>query len=355
VEGAYHVNLTHAATNLPVPTRSYDYWGGNSFILHAAHVAINHKFSDMVKGTIEIDAGHDAGMTNGLVPLINAGNTGPAIDPLFFNIQEAYATLTSDFGLYFIAGKFVTYEGIEVIEGPLDPTITRGFLFGLAEPYAHVGAKLHYAIGDKADIGVGVVNGWDVWIDNNDAKTLIWRIGVTPVDMFWAALSGYYGAERTKFSDPGANRDGRLSIDLTGAVKVGDMLAINFQFNYGSEKNAVPGPLPTDPRKNASWLGFGLQPVVTYQAFSAGLRLEWFNDADGARNGITPGDPTAVPPITTTATPAKYTNITITPGYTFGEKFTLRAEYRHDFSTQPNLTDGKKGQDTIAIGAHYIF
>ena len=40
-------------------------------------------------------------------------------------------------------GKFVTYEGIEVIEGPVNPTLTRGFLFGLAEAIGHVGFKVH--------------------------------------------------------------------------------------------------------------------------------------------------------------------------------------------------------------------
>ncbi len=118
----------------------------------------------------------------------------------------------------FTAGKFATYEGIEVIDGWLNPTITRGFLYYLAEPVTHVGAKLHYPT-PMFDIGAGVVNGWDTnngifyTGDNNPMKTVLWRAAVTPSPIFWAAFSGAYGVEKA-----GADSDPRLSLDLTGAV-----------------------------------------------------------------------------------------------------------------------------------------
>jgi hypothetical protein len=337
IEAAYHRSFGDSDGQQPVPLRSYDAAGGNSFLFHTAHLAVSHSFSDAVTLVIEFDGGHDAGVNNAGIG-ITAGADG--IWPMWFDVQEAYATYKTPFGLSITAGKFVTYEGIEVIEGPVNPTMTRGFLFGLAEAFTHVGAKVHYAVGDVADIGVGLVNGWDVFVDNNDAKTVIWRLGVTPVDMFGVGFSGSWGAERTDSDD-----DARLSLDLTGFVKaVPDILTINFQVNYGSEPN---GLAITDAmgnvtgREDATWIGFGIQPVVNVDAFSAGLRVEYFSDPDGARAAL--------------GEDMSFWNFTITPGYTLAEGFTARAEYRLDMASEDVFYDGESTNSTIALGAHYMF
>jgi hypothetical protein len=242
------------------------------------------------------------------------------------------------------AGKFTTYEGIEVIGGPSNPTITRGFLYFLAEPVTHVGAKLHYATG-PVDIGVGLVNGWDtngiVYTgDNNDMKTGIFRIGVTPVPQFFAAVSGTYGVEQA-----GAVSNPRLSMDLTGGIVPSDMITINFQANFGNEK-AAPGPanamgMPTVA--DGSWYGFGLQPLLKVGAASVGARFEYFKDTKGTRT-LVANDPS-------------YINFTITPGYTIDGALTLRGEFRYDSASESVLgvNHDKKNQSTIAIGAHYVF
>jgi hypothetical protein len=242
VEAAYHANLSHPEAEDPVALRSYDALGGNSFLLHAAHLVVEHAVSDAVSAVIELDGGSDANVDNGGLGI--------------FDVQEAHATYRAPFGLSFTGGKFVTYEGIEVIEGPANPTITRGFLYGLAEAYTHVGAKVHYAVDDVADVGVGVVNGWDLYVDNNDAKTGIFRIGFTPVKQFRIAFSGSYGAERADSND-----DRRLSLDATGALIPSDTITFNFQANYGQEPN-VPLVAPGVGSVDGSWLGFGLQPVL---------------------------------------------------------------------------------------------
>jgi len=331
--------MTHPDAEEPVKLRSFDVRGGNSFLLHAAHLVVKHAFSESVSGVIELDAGEDAYQTSGAT----FGSNGPNI----FDVQEAYATYTSPFGLSFTGGKFVTYEGIEVIEGPMNPTITRGFLFGLAEPFSYIGAKVHYSItdGDKemANLGVGVVNGWDSYVDNNDAKTLIFRVGVTPIDQFWVAASGSFGAER-----PDSNDDRRLSLDLTGAVIPHEMITINFQANYGMEKD-IPNPTPS--LVDGSWVGFGIQPVFKYEEFSAGLRFEYFIDNGGSRTQ-------------NWGTDTNVWNVTLTPGYTFDEKLQFRAEFRYDGSNETvylgDIDDAGDqefldAQYTIAAAVAYMF
>jgi Putative beta-barrel porin-2, OmpL-like. bbp2 len=334
VEGAYHRTLGDTDYRLVLPTRAYD--TANGFQLHAAHLVLKHAQTEHVNAEIDFDAGSDAAVNN-----FTAGTPSAQL----FDVPQAFVSYSNS-GVTFTAGKFATYEGIEVFQGPSNPTITRGFLYFLAEPVTHVGAKLHYASG-PIDVGVGLVNGWDTngrfyTADNNDMKTSIFRVGLTPSPMFWAALSGTYGVEK-----PGGTSDPRLSVDLTGAVIPNDKVTINFQANFGSEKAAgLPDPMTMAPT-DASWFGIGIQPVLKMDAASIGARFEYFKDTKGSRT-LVANDPS-------------YMNFTITPGYTFDGAFTVRAEFRYDTCSEEVLgvltptSPLKKNQSTIALGAHYTF
>jgi hypothetical protein len=334
IETGYHLNLRQVSA--PNAMRVYD-TPTNSFLLHSASVQLAHAFSPDVSAVINLDAGTDAAVTNNTGGYVGPGGT------YAFDVREAYAKYSHS-GFSLTAGKFVTYEGIEVIQGPLNPTLTRGYLFGFAEAFTHIGAKAHYNIDNKADIGVGVVNGWDKWVDDNDWKTLIFRAGITPTDTFFAALSGSYGSEQgTASMASHKNSNGRLSLDLTGGVIAGDF-TLNFQGNFGTEKNVAPGV-------NDTWWGLGLQPVYKKDQFSFGGRVELFGDKNGSRTapGGIMGKSTLL-------------NITLTPGVTLAEHFTTRLEYRADIALagaggpgSKNLFNGKSTQHTIGLGAHYIF
>ena len=333
VEASYHNNFSDPDVSRPVPLRVYDP-AGHGFTLHAAHLALSHKFTDAIGATIEFDVGRDAVANAADTSLLSAGypwtnDGGMASGKQFwFDVQEAYANY-SDGGFTLTAGKFVTYEGIEVIEGPLNPTITRGFLYGWAEPFTHTGIKLHYQPVDAFNIGIGVVNGWDLISDNNEMKTFLARIAITPSKAFFAALSGSVGPEQT-----GNNKNMRISVDLTGAITPSDAFALWFQGNFGSEK--IMG-------ETSSWYGFGLQPVVTAGLFSFGGRLEYFADPDGVRTLVPDG---------------KFFNITLTPGVKLGDSpFKIRGELRADISSEKLFgKDGdKKTQFTGALSAEYTF
>jgi hypothetical protein len=328
VEAGYHLLASDpdGQGSTAVPLRSYDAPARNSFLLHAAHLAVAHSFNDEVSATMEIDAGSDAVLTSGVGSL--------------FDLQEAYLTYKpSEFSL--TAGKFVTYAGIEVIEGPLNPTLTRGYLFGLAEAFTHVGVKAHYTT-DMVDIGVGIVNGWDLWVDNNGAKMAMFKIGVTPSDTFFIAGSGYISIG----SDEGDADRGLNSFDITGSASLSDSFALWFQGNIGMQKD------PSDAiDESYTWFGLGVQPVYTMDAFSFGGRIEYFNDADGFRTGGGLVDK------------ASFLNISLTPGYTLAEAFTLRFEYRMDLVLSgevggvdtTDLLGGESSQHSIGLGAHYVF
>lgn len=305
----------------PVPTRSFDGQARHSLLLNVAHVALSREVSDKVSATVEFDAGSDAEVVSG---------------GRLFDVQEAYVSYKpSAFSV--TMGKFVTYEGIEVIEGPNNPTVSRGYLFGLAEPYTHVGAKAHYTT-DRVDIGGGVVNGWDTLINDNGSMLAMFRVGATPSDAFGVGVSGYFAVG----SDVGdADRDLR-SLDLTGSTKISEALTLWFQANWGSLKEPIGST-------TGNWFGAGLQPVYTSGRFTFGSRVEYFNDADGMRAGL--------------ADEASLLNVTFTPGYRLDGGFTLRLEYRTDFVINgtvggvdtKELLEGKRSQHSVGVGAHIVF
>ena len=333
-----------AATLAPVgavPTRAYD--SANGFLLNQASLGIKHQLNETIYGVIRFDAGANAG--------INSFGTSR-----LFDVREAYAVAQGS-GFTFTAGKFTTYQGIEVVDGWLNPTITRGYLYYLAEPVTHVGAKIHYTT-NMFDVGVGVVNGWDsnngyfATGDNNPQKTLIFRAAVTPAPIFFAALSGTYGVEKLASSvDP------RLSLDLTGAVTPLPSLVINFQGNYGSEKKLDW----VDATKSASWLGFGLQPVLKIDAFQVGARFEYFADkglsrTSGFSGAINPKDADgALEDPTNTKNKVSLWTLGIAPGYTIANALLMRAEFRVDGANEEVLWAGKKTQKSLAFSAAYYF
>jgi hypothetical protein len=326
VETAYHINFNNPKNQKAVPLMTYYTPGGNTFVLHAAHLAINHSFNDNVSATIELDAGYDASLDQSN-PFAGVGN--------YFDVQEAYATYKS--GIFsLIAGKFVTYEGIEVIEGPLNPTISRGYLYAYAEPITHTGLKMHFT-GDTVDFGIGLVNGWDTLTDNNNFKTFIFKLGLKPSDAFAVALSGTFGAEQasTKLGH-------RLSLDITGAFTASESFALWFQANYGMDNIGAASGRPD----TVKWFGIGVQPTYTADKFTFGARVELFSDPDNARvafTGVTKGT---------------YVNVSLTPGFILAQGFKVRAELRADIATEKvlgDVDDPGKVQFTGALGAEYVF
>ncbi|MBI4264341.1 MAG: outer membrane beta-barrel protein [Acidobacteria bacterium] len=323
IEASYQIVVSDhkGQGSRPVPTRSFDGNARHSLLLNVAHVNLSREISDQVSGTVEFDAGSDAEVVSG---------------GRLFDVQEAYLTYKpSAFSL--TMGKFVTYEGIEVIEGPANPTVSRGYLFGLAEPYTHVGAKAHYTTG-TFDLGIGMVNGWDTMVNDNGSMMAAFRVGATPSDAFGAGVSGYFAVG----SDEGdADRD-LISIDLTGSAQASEAVTFWFQANWGRLREPVGSA-------TGNWFGVGLQPVYTSGRFVFGSRVEYFNDADGFRTGL--------------ADEASLLNVTVTPGYQVDGGLTLRVEYRVDTVLSGSvggvgtktLLEGKRSQHSVAVGAHVTF
>ena len=284
----------------------------NSFYLNNAHVAISGELDDGVGYVLEIDHGSDANVQQ---------NFGAADET---DVQEAYINFPLG-PVAFTMGKFVTYEGIEVIEGPDNPTISRGYLYGLAEAFTHVGAKAHMAFGEMIDVGVGVVNGRDQDRDNNQGKTVLWRVGFDFGDSFplGFGISGSHGSVNANAAAATSDEDQLTSLDLTGTFSGIPMFPINFQVLFAEQDNAKVTPTGGATSLAGSWSGFGIQPVLEVNdAFSVGFRIEYIDNHDTSNYNAT--------------------NYTITPTYKLNDSITLRAEVRQDNVNDTQVATGSR-------------
>ncbi len=324
----------------------------DSFLLNNAQIQIDGS-KDGIGYLTKLAYGTDASVFKSGGTGADAGlPTAPSTNAYNFELAEAYLTYKCPItGIMLKAGKFVTTEGIEVIESKDDATITRGFLFGLAEPYTHVGAMAGYAI-SKVDLWVGAANGWDLHTDNNYGKTLLAKLGLNLCDMVSGSVSFIYGAEKSPVAGTNYADDRRTSIDTTWAIKPCKKLTLNLQGNAGTEENTNIADRDSNGVADGGvghWYGVGIQPKYEFNnKLSLGARYEWFSDLDGARTG------NGVTGATTIAQ-----NLTIAPQVNLTDSLVMRVEYRHDWTSRTTVFErevgGFTGSDTNSASAEFIY
>ncbi|MBI2058370.1 MAG: outer membrane beta-barrel protein [Nitrospirae bacterium] len=316
VESTFNFNLMKKGGKNVNELRSYDN-RANEFTLNAAHVMLAGDGVEGLTYTVELDAGSDAAVNKDPV----LATTG------YVDVQEAYMSYNLHDKVKWTMGKFVTFQGIEVIEGPANPTVSRGYLFGLAEAYTLTGTYFTIAPSDMFDIKLGYVNDWDSVIFKTSKRTLISRLGLNLGDPLTLGISPYFGGTVAN-----------MSIDVTGVTNVVSGMPINFQFNFGNSDAKSQG---TD----ATWWGAGIQPVYSLSdTMALGLRYEVFSDKDGYR---------------TTVADLLAHNFTITPAWKPAEGFAVRPEVRLDFASEKAFTDAegnaKNTNLTASLGMSYTF
>lgn len=299
----------------------------NTFSVNLVEVALEKKVTD--PGTVGFRVDFDAGRD---VPFFRAAG----FEAGNFDIEQAFVTYKAPVGdgLTLTFGKFVTLLGAEVIEAPDNFNTSRSFLFGFAIPFTHTGLLLSYPMSEQVEFTLGVVNGWDNIDDNNDAKSLIGRIGFNIAESFSFAVAGIYGAEQTDRNGPK-----RWVIDLVSTIKPFPGLTLLFNVDYGHEDSVPIGVALLD----TDWGGFALIANYAFtEKFSLSLRGEYLSDSDGARTGAN----------------QDLWEGTLTAAYKWVKGFETRLEFRHDQSNVRSFDrDGRpsKSQDTIAGEFLYRF
>ncbi len=252
----------------------------------------------------------------------------------------------------FIAGKFETLAGAEVIENNSSSNfnITRSYLFGEAIPFTHTGVRATYAVNSKASVIVGANNGWDDWKFVGKPLTLEGGLSLTP-SPGWALTAQTYNGNDfdginpaftgLPFSRPTGYThrmlyDGVLTAHPTGALTV--------VANYDNGTQLANGLPFGDPSffPTAHWNGVaGYAKYQLNPRYALALRKETFHDAEGFRTGRA----------------QRLQSSTATVSFTPNSNWIFRAEYRIDTSDVPSFFDnntpalftGRQRQNSFAL------
>ena len=277
----------------------------------------------------------------------NFGNDGTAR-----LIKQAYIAYDFTDAITFTIGQFGTHIGYELIDAPLNYNYSLSYLFGNG-PFYHTGAKLDFALGEKAGLMVGVLNGWDALQDYNNKKSIAAQISLAPAEGFNVYFNWIGGDEYDTRSLEGnsyfGNAEGSYTslFDLTTSFQATPSFLVGVNAAYGSFKTGASQQDAGNPwSENATWGGAALYMNYAFNDMvGVGVRGEHFSDPEGVRY----------------FGPLEVTAFTLTGDLKLAEdRFMIKPELRVDSSKEGFFEDSngnftKTSQTTIGAAFIYAF
>jgi len=198
----------------------------------------------------------------------SSGDYGSAVPQLY--VEGAYNDLTVKLG------HFYTIIGWEVVPAPDNFFYSHSYTMYYGEPFTHTGILASWAANDRLTVHGGWTMGWDSGWDNlNDGSTLLGGVSFQMTDsakLTWAMTAGTFGSGKV-----GADGDVYMN-SLVFEWTPTDRLTYIMQHDLGNNSG-----IGADDNE---W--YGINQYVQYcinDRWSAGVRMEWFRDDDGARVG----------------------------------------------------------------------
>lgn len=267
-------------------------------------------------------------------------------------------------------GKMYTWIGYELVENIGNPNYSHGVVYNNAIPFTHMGINFdvsEFLPSDKLGLTLYYVNGWDSFIDNNEAKSFGAYLTYTPNDDFFISLAGIIGAEGWNKRTGAANTNNYVSRNNGGNTMMYDIVAtyslpqveklsLGFNWDHGYVEDFVghetAGALNNaggivSATSGAHWwaaVGYAMWDFTDTQ--QGAFRYEYFDDTDGAK-----------------AFGYSMWTLTYTQNMKIRENLMIRPEIRFNKFNRPTdemATYGDKGHrsnnETIAgVGVEYVF
>jgi hypothetical protein len=291
--------------------RSFDQYE-DTFVLNGIKLTVEKPVAETggIGGRIDLMFGEDAKFLNAATKRAQYSNQLQTVDAngnfitsngtwAYINdvdntfIEQAYGLLRAPYGngidIYF--GKFVTLLGVEVIENKDNWNASRGLIFNYGKPFTNTGLRASYDWNDKFNTIIGVNNGGDQDLDNNNEKSMEAKATYKfndKITLSQAANVGLGGETPTRnenastqkspfflWSDDNQHSGGTLLIlDTIIGVQMTDKWATKFESLWG--QNGF-----------GQWYTVGVWNRYEYNDWIAfNHRFEWFNDTSNARMGI---------------------------------------------------------------------
>jgi hypothetical protein len=200
-------------------------------------------------------------------------------------------------GLALSFGRFDTPFGYERHDAALNLTATTSELQRFGRPQSMTGLVAAYQFAPWLDVAGWVVNRWenetteDPIEDNNRAKSVGGRLGVTPVQgtsLLNFGVGGFWGPEKDD-----DNSHARWIVDADVTWTPSSQLVFAGELAYGGESNVsfrrrgIPFAADAVDGAGVHWYGFYAlvhYDILRWLGFS--FRYSLFNDLDGARTGV---------------------------------------------------------------------
>jgi len=211
-----------------------------------------------------------------------------------FNIT-AVAPIGNGLALSF--GRFDTPFGYERHDAALNLTATTSELQRFGRPQSMTGLQAAYQFAPWLDVAGWVVNRWenetteDPIEDNNRAKSVGGRVGVTPIHgsrLLNFGIGGFWGPEQDD-----DNSHARWIVDGDVTWSPASQLLFAGEFAYGGESNVsfrrrgIPFAADAVDGADVHWFGlYGLLHYDLLRWLGLSVRYSLFSDLDGARTGV---------------------------------------------------------------------
>jgi hypothetical protein len=182
-------------------------------------------------------------------------------------------------------GRFYTTIGYEVVPATQNFFYSHSYSMYYAEPFTHTGALATYKCNDKLSVCGGWVNGWDEgWATKNNGSMFLGGVTLTlseKASLIWMLTAGKIG-DGTAYAGA-ANGDVYMN-SIVFNYKFNDKWNYIFQSDLGTNYNN--GTSYYSSASDNQWYSLNNYLIRKLNdRWSAGARLEWFQDPQGARTG----------------------------------------------------------------------
>jgi putative OmpL-like beta-barrel porin-2 len=355
LENSYVVNLGHASPHNTNDLRFYDHdadYSWNAFELSVKKdpsEGYPWGFGVVTTAGMDSQKNHSLGIFRDL-------DDGAAYyrNTAKYDLVEAYGSVLLPLGegLTVKAGKWATLVGYEVIENPKNLNFSRSVLYTLGTPYTHTGLLVTSPFAKWLSATLGFTNGWDNTDNPNGYLKALGSVAFTPSDKFSITTNFHVGPEQLRAQMIGQVNQ-RWIVDTTILYTGIDKLTLAANFDFAGEMNdPVLVALGTRKDNNSNWSGIaGYAGYDWTRSLRTVLRLEYFADPQGVRNGITPPGHNV-----------DYYEVTPTIEYKIWRGLVGRLEYRRDMATRNSFSLTNFGtaptsrtQNTFSIALSYVF